>query len=126
VRVLCPGVDPASVESTAEALRLIEHAGTDALGFLQCFHLHRASAAVRAVARGPALAGVAAQLLGAPRVRLFQDAGAAGWLGAAEGGPLALHARAVAALPPHFDSRSSPLPLTSAPSRCLPRAPQCS
>lgn len=40
----------------------------------QFFHLHRASAAVRALAAGPALAGAAAALLGARRVRLLQDA----------------------------------------------------
>ncbi|KAI8477056.1 MAG: hypothetical protein J3K34DRAFT_169991 [Monoraphidium minutum] len=74
VRVLCPNADPARVRTCEEALKLIESRGTDHLGFLQFFHLHRASAAVAAAARGPRLAGVAAQLLGARRVRLLQDA----------------------------------------------------
>lgn len=75
VRVLCPGADASRVQTEEQALRLIDARGTDGLGFLQFFHLHRASAAVRALLCGPRLAGVAAQLLGAKRVRLFQDAG---------------------------------------------------
>lgn len=75
MRVLCPGADPASVSSAEQALRLIERRGTDALGFLQFFNLHRDSEAVRRTALGAQLAGVAAQLLGARRVRLYQDAG---------------------------------------------------
>lgn len=74
IRVLCPGADPVAVATPAEARALIAAEGTDGLGFLQFFHLHRASAAVRALAAGPALAGAAAALLGARRVRLFQDA----------------------------------------------------
>jgi len=79
VRVLCPGVDPGSIKSTTEALRTIQRKGSDDLGFLQFFHMHRASDVVRRLVTGPALAGVAAQLLGVKRVRLFQDAG--GWVG---------------------------------------------
>jgi hypothetical protein len=73
VRVLCPGVDPAAIADEAAALRALRRRGTDAIGFLQFFHLHRSSDAVRALVAGPALAGVAAQLLGARRVRLYQD-----------------------------------------------------
>jgi hypothetical protein len=75
VRVLCPGANPDSIRTCEEALRLIARDGTDRLGFLQFFHLHRSSAAVLRAAAGARLAGVAAQLLGARRVRLFQDAG---------------------------------------------------
>ena len=42
--------------------------------FLQGFNLWRASADIAALACSPAIAGTAAALLGAPRVRLYQDA----------------------------------------------------
>lgn len=44
------------------------------LGFLQFFNLHRSQAAIAQLVRHPALAGTAAQLLGAKRLRLYQDA----------------------------------------------------
>jgi hypothetical protein len=72
---LCP---PGTAEpaAPAEALRLIARRGSDPLGFLQFFHLHRdpLCPAVRELALGSEgrLARVAAQLLGVKRVRLYQ------------------------------------------------------
>ncbi|EFJ47584.1 hypothetical protein VOLCADRAFT_91857 [Volvox carteri f. nagariensis] len=73
VRVLCPGVDPATLTSEAEVEQALQNHATDALGFLQFFNLHRTNRAVCQVALGPELATVAAQLLGARRVRVYQD-----------------------------------------------------
>lgn len=76
VSVLCPGVDAAAVKTAAEALRLLQEKGTEPVGFLQIFNLHReasaAADATRELATSPRLAGVAAQLLGTRRVRLYQ------------------------------------------------------
>lgn len=60
--------------SAAAARLLLEAESPEPVGFLQALNLHRRSAAVAAVALGPALAAVAAQLLGCPRVRLYQSA----------------------------------------------------
>ena len=46
---------------------------TDAIPFLQAFNLWRTCGEVAALASSPALAGTAANLLGVPRVRLYQD-----------------------------------------------------
>lgn len=57
----------------AAALRLLRRKGTDEIGFLQFFNVHRSHAAAFAgMVLGPALAGTAAQLLGVPRVRVYQ------------------------------------------------------
>ncbi|KAL6765750.1 hypothetical protein V8C86DRAFT_2448805 [Haematococcus lacustris] len=72
VRVLCPEVQ--EVPGTEAAARsLIRRHGSSSLGFLQFFHNWRQSEAVRALVTSPQLAGAAAQLLGAPRLRLYQD-----------------------------------------------------
>ncbi|KXZ56249.1 hypothetical protein GPECTOR_1g217 [Gonium pectorale] len=73
IRVLCPGVDPDSVTSEAEARAALEDHATDDLGFLQFFNLHRINKAVARVALSPELASVASQLLGVRRVRVYQD-----------------------------------------------------
>ncbi|GLC33176.1 hypothetical protein PLESTB_000362400 [Pleodorina starrii] len=73
VRVLCPGVDPASLTSEAEVRDALQNHATDSLGFLQFFNLHRTNRAVCRVALGAELAAVASQLLGARRVRVYQD-----------------------------------------------------
>eukprot|EP00877_Chromochloris_zofingiensis_P011917 jgi/Chrzof1/697/Cz01g25070.t1 len=73
VRVLCPGVKPSSIKNEAQAMAALARHGTDEVGFLQFFHLHRSSPVVDAVVRSKRLAGVAAQLLGVNRVRLYQD-----------------------------------------------------
>lgn len=72
VRVLCPGVKPSSIKNEAQAMAALARHGTDEVGFLQFFHLHRSSPVVDAVVRSKRLAGVAAQLLGVNRVRLYQ------------------------------------------------------
>jgi hypothetical protein len=71
VAVLCPGFD-ASISSIEQALDVLDQHGTDELGFLQMFNLHRYSSAVRELVTSPRLAKVAAELLGAPKVRLYQ------------------------------------------------------
>ncbi|KAG0615216.1 hypothetical protein M758_5G024000 [Ceratodon purpureus] len=73
VAVLCPGVDPFSLHSVAEAEAVIRQQGTDELGFLQCFNLHQKSEDVRRWASHPRLVAMVADLLGAKKVRLYQD-----------------------------------------------------
>lgn len=41
IRVLCPGVDPASVTTKAAALRILGQRSNEPLGFLQFFNLSR-------------------------------------------------------------------------------------
>jgi hypothetical protein len=72
LRVLCPGIDPATVTSEVAAQRLLENEASDELGFLQFFNLHRQRAGVARLAASPALAGAAAQLLGVRKLRLYQ------------------------------------------------------
>jgi len=72
VRVLNPKIkDPATTITTIEAAKAALK-GKD-LGFLQFFNTHRSSAFISSIVRGKVLAGTAAQLLGVPRVRLYQD-----------------------------------------------------
>ncbi|GFR47152.1 hypothetical protein Agub_g8843 [Astrephomene gubernaculifera] len=73
VRVLCPGINPATLATEAAARAALAAQATDDLGFLQFFNLHRSNEDVARVALGPELAAVAAQLLGARRVRVYQD-----------------------------------------------------
>ncbi|GAQ88817.1 hypothetical protein KFL_004610120 [Klebsormidium nitens] len=73
VAVLCPGVDASSVSNIEQALAVLAEHATDELGFLQMFNLHRYSRTVRELVTSPRLARVAADLLGASKVRLYQD-----------------------------------------------------
>lgn len=61
-----------SITSPQQALQLIASHGSSELGFLQFFNLHRSQPAISQLVRDPQLAGTAAQLLGARRVRLYQ------------------------------------------------------
>lgn len=72
IRVLCPDVDPQSVKDVAQAKKVLKRKGTDSVGFLQFFHLHRSSKAIWELVSSPQLAGAAAQLLGVKKVRLYQ------------------------------------------------------
>lgn len=49
VRVLCPGVDHASLHSEADLQGALDSQATDSLGFLQFFNLHRTNHVVRRV-----------------------------------------------------------------------------
>lgn len=69
---MCPGVDAGSVSSIEQALTVLAEHATDELGFLQMFNLHRYSRAVRELVTSPRLARVAADLLGASKVQLYQ------------------------------------------------------
>jgi hypothetical protein len=51
---------------------VLQRSGSQPVGFLQFFHLHRHLPLVQQLISSPALAGTAAQLLGAQRVRLYQ------------------------------------------------------
>lgn len=78
VSVLCPPhVDAQALRSVGEARRLLEHHGSDAVGFLQTFNLHRrptrAGEAAMQLVASPRLGATAAQLLGCPRVRVYQS-----------------------------------------------------
>lgn len=72
IRVLCPKIDPTTVTDEAAAVRVLKRHGTDSVGFLQFFNLHKKCSAVKQVAFSKRMAGVAAQLLGAKRIRLYQ------------------------------------------------------
>lgn len=73
IRVLCPGQDGSQIRSTHQAERVLRRQATDELGFLQFFNTHRECAACRQVVTHPMLVAAAAQLLGVPRLRLYQD-----------------------------------------------------
>eukprot|EP00897_Mesotaenium_endlicherianum_P006358 jgi/Mesen1/5750/ME000292S04829 len=73
VAVLCPREDPQSVKSVAHAQQLLQGKGVEPVGFLQMFNLHRSSPAARQLAFSRRLAKAAADLLGARKVRLYQD-----------------------------------------------------
>lgn len=75
VRVLCPEIsDPsASIGNEVEAMQALR--GKE-LGFLQFFNTHRSAAPGSPLANiilGPLLGGIAAQLLDASAVRVYQD-----------------------------------------------------
>ena len=72
--------EPVARIAAAEAADAVRHAEAmndlhdgERAPFLQTFNAHRRHAAARRVASCPRLAGVAAQLLGVDRVRLYQD-----------------------------------------------------
>eukprot|EP00775_Hariotina_reticulata_P001462 gene1462-1804_t len=74
VRVLCPGwEDLNSIKSEQQAMRVIQQQGNSQLGFLQFFNLHRSHATVAALVRDRQLCATAAALLGAKKLRLYQD-----------------------------------------------------
>jgi hypothetical protein len=76
--VLCPPKVVSrldSITSPQQALQLIASHGSSELGFLQFFNLHRSQPAISQLVRDPQLAGTAAQLLDARRVRLYQVCG---------------------------------------------------
>lgn len=75
VRVLCPpeiGSKLDSITTPQQALELLASHGSSELGFLQFFNLHRSQPDIQQLVRDPMLAGTAAQLLAARRVRLYQ------------------------------------------------------
>lgn len=75
VRVLCPPEvtkDLDRITTPQQALQLIASHGSSDLGFLQFFNLHRTQPAVDLLVRSKQLAGTAAQLLGARKLRLYQ------------------------------------------------------
>lgn len=71
--MLVPGADPRALSSEQQAQKLLRDSGAP-LGFLQYFNLHAAPGcgAVDALVRSREMAGTAAALLGAKRVRLYQ------------------------------------------------------
>ena len=75
-RVLCPELPAARLaaeKDTAAAIRLLDGRSAEPVGFLQIFNCHRDSAEVRGFLRRSGLGAAAAALLGARRVRLYQD-----------------------------------------------------
>jgi hypothetical protein len=75
VRVLCQpeiGSRLDSITTPQQALELLASHGSSELGFLQFFNLHRSQPDIQQLVRDPRLAGTAAQLLAARRVRLYQ------------------------------------------------------
>lgn len=61
-----------SITTPQQALQLIALHGSSELGFLQFFNLHRTQPVIDQLVRDRQLAGTAAQLLGARKVRLYQ------------------------------------------------------
>jgi hypothetical protein len=75
VRVLCPpeiGSRLDNISTPQQALELLASHSSSDLGFLQFFNLHRSQPDIQQLVRDPCLAGTAAQLLVARRVRLYQ------------------------------------------------------
>eukprot|EP00798_Chlamydomonas_sp_ICE-L_P003271 gene3271-13295_t len=74
VRVLCPSfADPNTLMTEEQATEVLRAEGTDEIGFLQFFNLHRTNSVVKEMVMNLKLARTASQLLGVKKVRLFQD-----------------------------------------------------
>lgn len=73
--MLCPPEVTASLDAVTtmqQALHLISAHGSNELGFLQFFNLHRSQPVIDALVRDRQLTATAAQLLGVKKLRLYQ------------------------------------------------------
>jgi hypothetical protein len=76
LEVLCPPevlAQQPPVTSIAQAKRLLQQHATELVGFLQVFNLHRVDELTRVLVTSKRLARAAADLLAAPRVRVYQS-----------------------------------------------------
>lgn len=72
VRVLCPTIDPDTVDDAGTAMAVLEDYGVEPVGFLQFFNSWKEHAAIRKFLNESGIAEAAAELLGCKKVRLYQ------------------------------------------------------
>ena len=72
MRVLLPADQQIVLQSSQQGVQHLK-AHSSGLGFLQHFNLHRYDSSIRELALHSSLAGIAAQLLGTRKLRLYQD-----------------------------------------------------
>lgn len=72
VRVLCPSINPSTVNSPDAAMSVLEDYGNEPVGFLQFFNSWKKSTEIRRFLSTSGLPEAAAKLLGCKQVRLYQ------------------------------------------------------